>query len=80
MFRFSIRDLLWLTVLVALSTGWAIDHWRPSNAYLKADLKKHAMEEKLRLLAFEVVQDGWRVDIFNKNGPEDRLALFPSSP
>ena len=26
MFRFTIRDVLWLTVVVALGTGWALDH------------------------------------------------------
>ena len=25
-FQFSIRDLLWLTVVVALAVGWWIDH------------------------------------------------------
>ena len=26
MFRFTIRDVLWLTVVVALSIGWWLDH------------------------------------------------------
>lgn len=26
--RFSIRDLLWLTVVVAFCVGWALDHRR----------------------------------------------------
>ena len=26
--RFSIRDLLWLTVIVALAVGWWLDHRR----------------------------------------------------
>jgi hypothetical protein len=26
MFRFTIRDLLWLTVVAAISCGWLIDH------------------------------------------------------
>ena len=29
--RFSIRDILWLTVVVALIAGWALDHWRLSR-------------------------------------------------
>ena len=28
MFRFTIRDVLWLTVVVALVVGWWIDHRR----------------------------------------------------
>lgn len=27
MFRFSIRDVLWLTVVVALAVGWWLDHF-----------------------------------------------------
>jgi len=30
-FRFSIRDLLWLTVAVALAVGWWLDHERLSG-------------------------------------------------
>ena len=26
--RFSIRDILWLTTLVAMGAGWLADHWR----------------------------------------------------
>jgi hypothetical protein len=32
MFRFGIRDVLWLTVVVALGVAWAIDHWRLTNS------------------------------------------------
>jgi len=28
MFRFTIRDVLWLTALVAMGVGWWIDHRR----------------------------------------------------
>jgi hypothetical protein len=28
MFRFTIRDLLWLTALVAMAIGWWLDHAR----------------------------------------------------
>jgi len=27
-FRFTIRDLLWLTVVVAVATGWWLEHKR----------------------------------------------------
>jgi hypothetical protein len=27
MFRFSIRDVLWLTVVAALAVGWGVDRW-----------------------------------------------------
>jgi len=37
--RFSIRDILLVTVIVALATGWALDRWR---------LARHAAELELR--------------------------------
>jgi hypothetical protein len=38
MFRFTIRDVLWLTVAVALAVGWWIEHQRhvSSAATVKA--------------------------------------------
>ena len=35
MFRFTIRDVLWLTVLVALGVGWAVDSRQRRVAYSK---------------------------------------------
>jgi hypothetical protein len=29
--RFSIRDLLWLTILAAVIMAWALDHWNLSE-------------------------------------------------
>jgi len=37
MFRFTIRDVLWLTVLAAVLTLWGIDHWRQSETIHKLD-------------------------------------------
>jgi hypothetical protein len=31
--RFTIRDLIWLTVVVALGIGWWVDHRRLSVSY-----------------------------------------------
>jgi hypothetical protein len=31
MFRFTIRDVLWLTVVVGLAVGWWMDHWQISS-------------------------------------------------
>lgn len=32
-FRFSLRDLLWLTALAAVALGWGLDHWRLREAH-----------------------------------------------
>jgi hypothetical protein len=38
MFRFTIRDVLWLTAVVALGVGWGIDRWQVSRT---RDLWEH---------------------------------------
>jgi hypothetical protein len=40
MFRFTIRDVLWLTVVAALAAGWYA-HWASSRAQHEALLKEH---------------------------------------
>jgi hypothetical protein len=41
--RFSIRDLLWLTLVVALCVGWWLNHQSHLNAAAKAK-KEHGYE------------------------------------
>jgi len=31
MFRFTMQNVLWLTVVVGLVLGWWMDHWRVSS-------------------------------------------------
>ena len=53
MFRFTIRDVLWLTALVAVGAAWCLDHaktridWRRIELD-KAYLREQASREKLR--------------------------------
>ena len=37
--RFTIRDLLWLTLVAALAVGWWIDHRRTDSAMREAQTK-----------------------------------------
>jgi hypothetical protein len=37
MFRFTIRDVLWLTVVVAMGVGWWIDHRNSSKEIVRLD-------------------------------------------
>ena len=60
-FRFSIRDLLWLTLVVAVALGWFV-HQRELNAELTSTRKDNAtavffyefqikgLEQELRVL------------------------------
>jgi hypothetical protein len=52
MFRFTIRDVLWLTVLVALAVGWCLDHQTTSTALTKSERRVNELtvfQEKLLL-------------------------------
>jgi hypothetical protein len=47
--RFTIRDLLWLTALAAVSVGWWIDHRNHQTSYLVQSLleKNDALMQSL---------------------------------
>ena len=45
--KFTIRDLLWLTVVVGLGVGWWIDHYRPENYRHQLELRAAAMQSAL---------------------------------
>ena len=67
MFRFSIRELMLVTLVVAVSVGWAIDHWRPSNIYRKMALENGVMMEGLKFLGYNVNEE-WPVVCIRRNG------------
>ena len=62
MFRLSLREILFLTLIVALITGWVIDRRQLTTA----NEREAAMAQKWRLCAgaFEhwLKSEGWRVD------------------
>lgn len=41
--RFSIRDILLLTVIVALATGWALDRWRLARRAAELELRSQQL-------------------------------------
>lgn len=49
MFRFTIRDLLWLTVVVALMLGWWLHYW--TSQRLQAERNRQATELRQKLKA-----------------------------
>jgi hypothetical protein len=49
--QFSIRDVLWLTVVVALSVGWWIEHRRHvSSAATVKTLEETVADQKAQIL------------------------------
>ena len=62
MFRFTIRDVLWLTVVVALSVSWWIDNKRIEKTLAKVNREQQESTEKLQELS-EELQD--KITILN---------------
>jgi uncharacterized protein HemX len=50
MFKFSVRDLLWLTVVVALGVGWWVDH---NQSNKRAADRRRETQEQIDKLAEE---------------------------
>jgi len=55
MFRFSIRDVLWLTVVVAMGLGWWLDHWH-------ADRVRRFDRENIRIIISSAKHNKERYD------------------
>ncbi len=51
MFRFTIRELVLLTLVVAMAVGWGVDHWRMATAL--QDSRHDAREIWYRLQKLE---------------------------
>ena len=44
MFRFTIRDVLWLTVVVGLAVGWFVEHRATERRFAAQEAKLAAQE------------------------------------
>ena len=46
MFRFTIRDVLWLTVVVAMGIGWWLDHrqFSPTDRVIFKEIKRQSKD------------------------------------
>jgi hypothetical protein len=67
MFRFTIRDVLWLTALVALGCGWGIDH-------IKNRIDWKGVQEQQR--AYRVVQEELYVSRADAKAVREEKAAF----
>ena len=48
MSRFTIRDVLWLTVVVALALGWSLDHVKTHVDWREVGLREAYFHEEAR--------------------------------
>ena len=58
MFRFTIRDVLWLTVVIALSLAWYTDTQLFRQQYKREHLVRSHLEAALDHEGFRVRNDG----------------------
>jgi hypothetical protein len=58
MFRFTIRDVLWLTVVVGMGLAWWVDH----VALREIRIDKLDAERKAEFLLGVLRQDGYEID------------------
>jgi hypothetical protein len=49
MFRFTIRDMLWLTILAAIALSWALDHGRLTTANRELTKQREAEQRFAQL-------------------------------
>ena len=48
MFRFMIRDVLWLMVVVALGLGWWLEHGQSMERVAKVEIERDALAKQIR--------------------------------
>jgi hypothetical protein len=56
MFRFTIRDVLWLTVVVALGVGWWAERQAKERAVLRYEVARQSMRQAAELLGASLVE------------------------
>jgi hypothetical protein len=75
-FRFTIRELLWLTLVVAIGSGWWVESVRARQWQQRAEIAAGQLEaENLGRMVFE--KNGVRVDSPTKD-PAFQHVFFPT--
>jgi hypothetical protein len=75
MFRFTIRDMLWLMLVVGLALGLGLGWWKDRSA-----LAAQVADSEFKIMKYDVLMaaiqaTGWRSEL-DSNG---HLKLFPPS-
>jgi hypothetical protein len=51
--KLTLRDLFAVVTIVALALGWAVDHWRQSEANFRLRLRAESVEERFAEMFLE---------------------------
>jgi hypothetical protein len=82
MFRFSIRDVLWLTMLLAVALAWVLDRGRlvkqgDDDRAQVAEYKKHGLDRVLKTLNSPPPKP-WRVIRHSFLRPLEKAPAWPN--
>src|SRR5437764_1455500 len=90
MFRFTIRDVLWLTVVVALAVGWWVEHQQTSaltRSLSEVDEQRKvlqttvdSMKISLTDMAARIKSDEYFRRAYDAPTPRNRLPEGPRTP
>ena len=72
--RFTIRDLFWLTAVVALSVGWWLDH--TDLKWTTAKNRDFEAACKAKVQVAESLADGWKSTVSRQNARLRRLQVY----
>ena len=75
MFRFTIRDVLWLTVVVALALGLGLGWWQDHRTLTAKVAEAEYATIKYDVLMAAIGAAGWRAELDSRGD----LKLFPAS-
>lgn len=67
--KFSIRDLMWFTVVVALVLGWGLEHWRCQIALHEASVEAHNRSLELEY---------WTKEVFRRDEQLGKMLKLPA--
>jgi hypothetical protein len=62
MFRFSTRDLLWLTLVIGMTLGWWVDNRRLGAEVDRASQRISKWRGAAGALEHALIEDGWDVE------------------
>jgi hypothetical protein len=71
--HFTIRDLLWLTVVAALAVAWGLDHFLHSPGFRERqlELQLNALGKAAKQLEQLVLEQHKRIQVLSKSDQND---------